>query len=136
MAVHHDADDLVAERQGVGLADDALNCGKCGNVCKSGEICRDSSCVKDDNNTIIKEEDLDQKDVNDICKKLFVFRNVIMGKDYFGDVYNCFGNAYNFKNKELKDIDVLNSDKYLDIMTIAISYNKATIFNDIEKFVF
>ena len=36
----------------VGLADDALNCGKCGNVCKSGEICRDSSCVKDDNNTI------------------------------------------------------------------------------------
>jgi hypothetical protein len=36
----------------------------------------------------------------------------------------------------MKNIDILNNDKYLDIMTAAICYNKVTIFNDIEKFVF
>ena len=59
-----------------------------------------------------------------------------MGKDYFGDIYNCFNKVYYFKNNEMNNIDILNSDKYLDIMTTAISYNKVTIFNDIEKFVF
>ena len=59
-----------------------------------------------------------------------------MEKDYFGELYNIFGNAYNFKKNEMNNIDILNNDKYLDIMTAAISYNKVTIFNDIEKFVF
>ncbi len=108
----------------------------------SGYSCKydDDGNVKDlckyEDNNIIQEEDLDNNNVDEICKKLFVFRNVIMEKDYFGDVYNCFGKAYNFKNNEMKNIDILNSDKYLDIITTAISYNKVTIFNDIEKYVF
>ena len=85
---------------------------------------------------IISEDDLDKKLVHDICLKLYVFRNVIMEKDYFGELYNVFGKAYNFKNNEMNNIDILNNDKYLDIMTAAISYNKVSIFNDIEKFVF
>ena len=85
---------------------------------------------------IIDEEDLNKNEVNEICKLLYIFRNVIMGKDYFGDVYNVFGKVYNFKNKEMKNIDILNNDKYLDIMTCAIIYNKITIFKDIEKYVF
>ena len=107
-----------------------------GFVCKYDDNGNVKDLCKYDNDKIIKEEDLNSKEVNDICKKLFIFRNVIMEKDYFGDVYKCFGNVYNFKNKQIKDIDILNTDKYLDIMTAAISYNKATIFNDIEKFVF
>ena len=108
----------------------------------SGYSCKydDDGNVKDlckyEDNNIIQEEDLDNNNVDEICKKLFVFRNVIMEKDYFGDVYNCFGKAYNFKNNQMKNIDILNSDKYLDIITTAISYNKVTIFNDIEKYVF
>ena len=109
----------------------------------SGYVCKydDDGNVKDlckyDNKIVIEEENLDKNEVNEICKKLFVFRNVIMEKDYFGDIYNCFGKAYNFKNKEMKNnIDILNSDKYLDIMTNAIIYNKITIFKDIEKYVF
>ena len=108
----------------------------------SGYSCKydDDGNVKDlckyENENIIQEEDLDKSNVDIICKKLFVFRNVIMGKDYFGDIYNCFNKVYYFKNNEMNNIDILNSDKYLDIMTTAISYNKVTIFNDIEKFVF
>ena len=109
----------------------------------SGYVCKydDDGNVKDlckyDNKIVIEEENLDKNEVNEICKKLFVFRNVIMEKDYFGDIYNCFGKVYNFKNKEMKNnINILNNDKYLDIMTCAIIYNKITIFKDIEKYVF
>ena len=108
----------------------------------SGYVCKydDDGNVKDlckyDNKIVIEEENLDKNEVNEICKLLYIFRNVIMGKDYFGDIYNTFGKVYNFKNKEMKNIDILNNDKYLDIMTAAISYNKITIFNDIEKYVF
>ncbi len=108
-----------------------------GYVCKYDDDGNVKDLCKYDSNKVIEEENLNKNEVNEICKKLFVFRNVIMEKDYFGDIYNCFGKAYNFKNKEMKNnIDILNNDKYLDIMTNAIIYNKITIFNDIEKYVF
>ena len=34
----------------------------------------------------------------------------------------------------MNDIDIMNSDKYLDLMDTAASYNKITIFKDIEKY--
>ena len=107
-----------------------------GYVCKYDDDGNVNDLCKFDNGKIISEDNLDKKLVHDICLKLFVFRNVIMEKDYFGELYNIFGNAYNFKKNEMNNIDILNNDKYLDIMTAAISYNKVTIFNDIEKFVF
>ena len=107
-----------------------------GYVCKYDNEGNVNDLCKYENEIIIKEEELNKNNINDISKLLFIFRNVIMGKDYFGDIYNCFGKAYNFKINEMKNIDILNNDKYLDIMTAAICYNKVTIFNDIEKFVF
>ena len=32
------------------------------------------------------------------------------------------------------DIDILNSEKYLDIMSISFSYLKVGIYRDIEKY--
>ena len=107
-----------------------------GYVCKYDNDGNVKDLCKFKQKKIIDEEDLNKNEVNEICKLLYIFRNVIMGKDYFGDIYNTFGKVYNFKNKEMKNIDILNNDKYLDIMTAAISYNKITIFNDIEKYVF
>ena len=107
-----------------------------GYICKYDDNGDVNDLCKFEEDEIINEEDLDEKLVHDICLKLHVFRNVIMEKDYFGELYNAFGKAYNFKNNEMNDIDILNNDKYLDIMTAAIIYNKISIFNDIEKFVF
>ena len=34
----------------------------------------------------------------------------------------------------MNDIDIFNSDKYLDLMEIAASYNQVSIFKEIEKY--
>ena len=65
---------------------------------------------------------------------MLTFRNVIMSKDYFGILYDIFKNAINFKNDNMNDIELFNSDKYIDLMDIAASYNQASIFKDIEKY--
>ena len=57
-----------------------------------------------------------------------------MSKDYFGILYNVFKNVIIFKNKNMNDINIFNSEKYLDLMEIAASYNQVSIFKDIEKY--
>ena len=58
-----------------------------------------------------------------------------MSKDYFGDLYNIFQDIINFKNENMNDINIFNSDKYLDLMEIGTSYNQVSIFKDVEKYI-
>ena len=58
-----------------------------------------------------------------------------MSKDYFGDIYKEFGSVIKFKEKNMNNLDILNSDRYIDIMNAVIKYNKITIFKDIENYV-
>ena len=58
-----------------------------------------------------------------------------MSKDYFGILFDVFKNIINFKEENMNDIDIMNSEKYLDLMDTAASYNKITIFKDIEKYI-
>ena len=69
----------------------------------------------------------------EIGKKLLTFRNVIMSKDYFGILYNIFKEVINFKNENMNDVEIFNSELYLDLMDIMASYNQVSIFKDIEK---
>ena len=82
-------------------------------------------------NKKIFEEKNDEN--NEIAKKMFTFRNIIMSKDYFGILYNKFKEAINFKNNNMNDVELFNSDTYIDLMDIAASYNQVSIFKDIEK---
>ena len=84
---------------------------------------------------IINQKDMNKNEINVVEKILFNFRNVIMSKDYFGELYKEFGRVINFRDKNMNNLDILNSDQYIDIMNAAIGYNKITIFNDIEKYV-
>ena len=84
---------------------------------------------------IIDKNDINQFEIDIVEKLLFNFRNVIMSKDYFGDLYKEFGQVINFRDKNMNNLEILNSDKYIDIMNSAIGYNKITIFNDIIKYV-
>ena len=88
----------------------------------------------------IKGKFFDKKDINQIEmeiveKILFNFRNVIMIKDYFGDLYKEFGHVIDFRDKNMNNLEILNWNKYIDIIDAAIWYNKITIFNDIERYV-
>ena len=86
---------------------------------------------------IIGNENLNKNDnIKKINKKMETFRNVIMSKDYFGDLYNIFKNIIDFKNNYMNDINLFNSDKYIDLMEIFASYNQVSIFKEIEKYLY
>lgn len=84
---------------------------------------------------IIEQKDINTLEMEVVEKILFNFRNIVMSKDYFGDVYKEFGNVIKFREKHMNNIDILNSDRYIDIMNACVRYNKITIFKDIEKYV-
>ena len=90
---------------------------------------------KYNNGEMVERKDINQIELDIVEKIMFNFRNVIMSKDYFGDVYKEFGNAVKFKEKHMNNLDILNSDKYIDIMNAVVRYNKITIFKDIENYV-
>ena len=76
----------------------------------------------------------DNKDYKEeISKKILTFRNIIMSKDYFGILYITFKEAIDFKNENMNDVEIFNSDIYIDLMDIMASYNQVSIFKDIEK---
>ena len=111
---------------------DIFTDGYIGKFNEDGEI---ENIAKYQNKKIIEIENTNKINyIKDISKKLVTFRNVIMSKDYFGDLYNIFKNVIDFKNKNMNDINFFNSDKYLDLMEIAASYNQMSIFKDIEKY--
>ena len=90
---------------------------------------------KYNNGELIERKDINPLEIEVVEKILFNFRNIIMSKDYFGDVYKEFGNVVKFKERHMNNLDILNSDKYIDIMNAVVRYNKITIFKDIEKYV-
>ena len=90
---------------------------------------------KYNNGELIERKDFNPLEIEIVEKILFNFRNIIMSKDYFGDAYKEFGNVVKFKEKHMNNLDILNSDKYIDIMNAVVRYNKITIFKDIEKYV-
>ena len=90
---------------------------------------------KYNNGEMVERKDINQIEIDIVEKIMFNFRNVIMSKDYFGNVYKEFGNVVKFKEKHMNNLDILNSDKYIDIMNAVVRYNKITIFKDIENYV-
>ena len=81
---------------------------------------------------VTAKENLTKEEFEKNSKIMFDFRNVIMGKDYFGDVYTEFGKVKNFEKTKMNSVDVFNSDQYLNLMSVATGYNKVTIYKDIE----
>ena len=103
--------------------------GYIGKFNENGEL---KNIAKFQNNKIIEEDKFNN--IKNISKKIENFRNIIMSKDYFGELYNIFKNIINFKNQNMNDVNFFNSEKYIDLMDIAISYNQVSIYKDIEKY--
>ena len=90
--------------------------------------------IKYKNKTIISTDKMSPDDnIKEISKKILTFRNVIMSQDYFGNLYNIFKEAIEFKNEHMNDVELFNTDIYLDLMDVAASYNRVSIFKDVEK---
>ena len=65
---------------------------------------------------------------------MFKFRNVIMSKDYFGDLYEIFGKIIEIKEK-INNLDIFCSEKYVKIMNDINLFHKVTLYDDIQKYV-
>ena len=83
----------------------------------------------------IEEEKIDKKEIEKLAGMFFLFRNIIMNKDYFGLIYNAFKKIVDFRDTKMNRLENLNTD-YLAIMTECFNYNKITIFDDIEDYVY
>ena len=56
-----------------------------------------------------------------------------MQKDYFGELYDIFKEALNFRDRDIRNLEILNGDKYLDILDFTSAYNKISINKDIME---
>ena len=111
--------------------DDKFIEGFIGKFDENGEL---KNIIKYKNKNIIEKDKVQSSDnIQEISNKILTFRNVIMSKDYFGILYNIFKEAIDFKNENMNDVEIFNSDIYLDLMDIASSYNQVSIFKDIER---
>ena len=90
--------------------------------------------IKYKNKSIIEKDKFEPSDdEKEVAKKILTFRNIIMSQDYFGILYNKFKDAIDFKNANMNNVELFNSDLYLDLLDIAALYNQVSIFKDIEK---
>ena len=111
--------------------DDIFIEGFIGKFNDNGEL---ENIIKYKNKSILSKDKIPASDnIQQIAQKILTFRNIIMSKDYFGILYNIFKEAIEFKNTNMNDVEIFNSDKYLELMDIAASYNQVSIFKDIEK---
>ena len=66
-------------------------------------------------------------------KTLTMIRNVLMSKDYFGIIYEEIGKIIKFRNENMNNIDMISSDKYVQVMGCFSTFNQVSLLKDIEK---
>ena len=81
----------------------------------------------------INKVNLEDKNIINIANKLVKFRNIIKTKNYFQILFNIFKEIIEFKNDKMNDIKIFNSLSDKQIYDISYSFNKETIFEDIEN---
>ena len=81
----------------------------------------------------INKVNLENSNMINIANKITKFRNIIKSKDYFEILFNIFKDIIDFKNNNMNDIKIFNSLSDNQINDISTSFNKETIFEDIEN---
>ena len=91
--------------------------------------------VNFDENRKIKDykqkEELPDKSV--IFDKMFDFRNIILDKDYFGQVFNTFKTTMAYIDSDVNFESLDSPDKFPKLINVSFNFNKMTIKEDIEK---
>ena len=77
-----------------------------------------------------KEEMPDKSAVFD---KMFDFRNIILNKDYFGEIFETFKNTMAFIDSDVNLESIDSADKFPKLINVSFNFNKMTIKEDIEK---
>ena len=81
----------------------------------------------------INKVNLEDKNIINISNKIVKFRNTIKTKNHFEILFNIFKDIIDFKNDKMNNIEIFNSLSDKQINDIIYSFNKETIFEDIEN---
>ena len=86
---------------------------------------------------IIMEKDLMESEKVDECKNCSRFRDVILGIDYFGELYKRIKDITKFVDDNMNNINVFNDVQKFPLMNkLIVSYTKNNIDKDILSKVF
>ena len=77
-----------------------------------------------------KEEMPDKSTVFD---KMFDFRNIILNKDYFGEVFETFKNTMEYLASEVNLESLDSPEKFPKLINTSFNFNKISIKEDIES---
>ncbi len=106
----------------------------------SGKLIDFMFCIFDENgniNSLKMEKEIDKEISDNIKSEMITFRNVILSKDYFSNIYHKYNEIKDFIKKNMNSLEVLDDpDKYPKIVSLCTGYNKINIYNDIEKNVY
>ena len=86
---------------------------------------------------IILDKDLQQKEKENENKLCSRFRDVILGIDYFGELYKKIKDITKFMNDNMDNIDIFNNEeKYPLMINLVVAYTRNNIDSDIKSKVF
>ena len=72
-------------------------------------------------------------DKSKIFDKMFDFRNIILGEDYFGQVFNTFKDTKEFLDSNLNLESFDSKDKFSKLINASFNFNQMKIKEDIDK---
>ena len=67
------------------------------------------------------------------ARTMTLIRDVLMSKDYFGILYEEIGKIIKFRDEKMNNLDIIVSDKYVQVMSCFSTFNKVSICADIEN---
>ena len=86
---------------------------------------------------IILDKDLQQKEKENESKLCSRFRDVILGIDYFGELYKKIKDITKFMDENMNDFDIFNNEeKYPIMVNLCVAYSRNNIDTDIKSKVF
>lgn len=106
---------------------------------EEGEVQDYTYCEFDKNEvkyTVVKD-DINEDEFKPELSDIVLFRNVILGIDYFGAIYNTYKNTIKFIKEVMGELEIFEDEKkFPELMKNAVAYNKENIYIDIEDKVF
>ena len=78
-----------------------------------------------------QKEEIPDKSV--VFDKMFDFRNIILEKDYFGEIFETFKTTMAFIASEVNLESFDSQDKFPKLINVSFNFNKISIKEDIEK---
>ena len=80
------------------------------------------------------KENINEEERKKNEEKMITLRNIILGEDYFGEIFKRYREIKNFIKENMHTIDVLDDkEKFPDITKLCVGYNEKNIYSDIEN---